>query len=228
MNRVSAKERLLGFFFPPRCPICRKVISSSDPLCPECRRKKPEEAFRRVYSLPGSGVMGFRTAAPMSFEGAYRNAIHRLKFRGKRGLSEPIGRLMAEAAELQETFDYVVWVPLSRKGKRRRGYDQSELLAKSAARALGIPVLPVLEKTRETKTQHELSRKEREKNVTDCYEVNPKYSKNIRGKNLLLVDDIITTGATLQECAFVLYEAGAGIICGLCAADAVKTQVEPQ
>ena len=126
---------------------------------------------------------------------------------------------MAETArQTGQSFDGVAWVPMTKAKKRKRGYDQSELLAREAAKTLGLPCLPLLEKRKETETQHQLS------NVKNSYEARPE----ARGKALLLVDDIVTTGATLRECAKALYEAGAARVTGLCAADcaAVRTEEE--
>lgn len=227
MRSVKIKERLLEVLFPPRCLVCRRVVSPGEKFCRDCSWKLPKEPFLRVFSLPGSGQTGFRTAAPLGYDGGFRKTIHRLKFRGKRGLAGPIGRLMAEtAAHFREPFDCVAWVPMSKKKKRRRGYDQSELLARSAAETLGLPVFALLEKVRETKTQHKLSRREREKNVKGCYGVSKDFSESVPGKNILLIDDIVTTGATLRECASMLYRAGAGTVCGLCAADARREREE--
>ena len=148
-----------------------------------------------------------------------------LSFGEKRAFPSPWEKLLAETArQTGQSFDGVAWVPMTKAKKRKRGYDQSELLAREAAKTLGLPCLPLLEKRKETETQHQLPRRQRLSNVKNSYEARPE----ARGKALLLVDDIVTTGATLRECAKALYEAGAARVTGLCAADcaAVRTEEE--
>lgn len=203
--------------FPARCLVCRELTGPGMLLCAACRKEQPERPLERRFSLPGSGASGFRALAPMPYRGGFRKTLYRFKFGGAKGLAKPLGRLMAQSAAGFETgFDAVAWVPMTAKKRRRRGYDQSGMLAKAVAGALGIPCRPLLEKIRETDVQHELPRNERGKNVRGAYRAGP----GAAGKNILLVDDIVTTGATLKECASALYRAGAKTVCGLCAADA--------
>lgn len=210
-------ERLLSLLFPARCLLCGKVIPAGRFFCGACEKTVPKSPLSRRYDLPGAGAAGLLMAAPLPYAGGFRLTLHRLKFRGKRGLSRPIGRLMAETAEsLDRSFDAVVWVPMTKEKERERGYDQSRLLARETAKALGLPCLPLLEKVRETSVQHLLSKGERAKNVKGAF----RGSAEAAGKRLLLVDDILTTGATLRECARALYAAGAAEITGLCAAEA--------
>ena len=107
-------------------------------------------------------------------------------------------------------------MPLSRGSRKKRGYDQSRLLATAVAKSLGLPLLDVLEKARETQIQHQLGREERAQNVRGAYRA----TGPVDGRTLLLIDDIVTTGATLTECAGALYRAGARAVGSLCAADA--------
>jgi len=216
-------ERLLCLLFPARCLLCGKIISAEESFCKSCIKDVPESPCERRFSLPGSGAGGFRTVSPMLYQGGFRKTLYRYKFRGQKALAKPLGRLMAQTVQKTGAdFDVVVWVPMTKKKKRERGYDQSELLARAVAGVLEIPCLPLLEKVRETGTQHELSRKGRIKNVKNAYRAGPE----AEGKSLLLVDDIITTGSTLAECAGELYKAGAKSVLGLCAADAQIVRTE--
>ncbi len=210
-------ERLLCLLFPARCLLCGDLVPPGEAFCESCRRDVPEVPCERRYSLPEAGAGGFRVLSPFAYEGGCQEALGQLKFQNYRALAKPLGRLMAETAlDLDGIFDGVTWTPMTRKGKRRRGYNQSELLARTVAKALDLPCLPLLEKARETRVQHTLSREERLKNVEGAYRAKPEAA----GKSLLLVDDIVTTGATQRECARALYRAGAGKVAGLCAADA--------
>ena len=160
-------------------------------------------------------------AALLPYEGEFRHTLYRLKFQEEWGLAKSLGQLMAQTVpEGEAPFDGVVWVPMSSKKLRQRGYNQSELLAWALANELGLPAWELLSQVRETQTQHTLTRVQRADNVRDAYRA----GKAALGKRLLLVDDIVTTGATLRACSLALYQAGARQVCGVCAA---STLVEP-
>lgn len=221
--RAGLSERLLNLLFPARCLLCGTVVPAGKSFCRDCAKELPETPFQRRISLPGAGAEGFRIVSPLSYAGGFRKTLYRYKFRGERALAKPLGQLMAEAVRKSgESFEAVRWVPITKNKTRQRGYDQSELLAKSVAKALGAPCLPLLEKMRETETQHELSRKKRAQNVKNAYGA----ASGTAGKEVLLVDDIVTTGSTLKECAGTLYKAGAKRVLGLCVADAREIKME--
>ncbi len=226
MNGKSAGpgEWILNLFFPARCLFCGTLLPPGHCVCEDCRKEHlSKPPLVRRYSLPGAGAEGFSVVSATVYEGGFRKTLYRFKFRGEKGLSRPLGKLLAETAEQTgQSFQAVTWVPMTKTKKRKRGYDQSELLAKAAAKALELPCLPLLEKARETETQHQLPRRQRLSNVKHAYEAKPE----CRGKAVLLVDDIVTTGATLRECASALYEAGAVRVAGLCAADATAVKTE--
>lgn len=213
--RAGLGERLWNLLFPARCLLCGEPVPPGESFCPDCRRDVPEKPWERRYSVPGSAE-GLLVLSPLLYEGGCREAVHRFKFRGERALAKPFGRAMAQAVRCLGPFDAAAWVPMTEAGRRKRGYDQSRLLAEAAAGALGIPCLSLLEKTRETGIQHELSRRGREENVKNAYRA----VRRADGMTVLLVDDIVTTGSTLRECAGALYRAGAKRVVGLCAADA--------
>ncbi|RKJ40968.1 ComF family protein [Acutalibacter sp. 1XD8-33] len=216
---VSWTSRLLGLLFPSHCLLCGKNVRPGELFCPDCAASPPQSPCRRVISLPDGGEMP--VLSPFPYEEGYRNTLHEFKFRGRTSLAQPLGFLMAqEAREFPNAFSGVVFVPLHKTGRRKRGYDQSRLLAEAMAWELGLPVTAALEKIRLTQTQHELNPGEREKNVLGAYAV--KKGADIDGRHLLLVDDIVTTGNTLRQCAQELFAAGARSVCAVCAADADK------
>lgn len=222
MKPIGLGERLLCLLFPARCILCGKLIYPEEIFCPRCQKELPREPYRREYEK-------LSVVSPLLYAGEARKAMHRLKFQGERDLARPMGRLLAQTAEEGlPPVDGVVWAPMSETKKRERGYDQSELLAKSAAKALGVPCLPVLRKVRETGIQHELSRDGREENVKNAYGVRKSLVAGVKGRRLLLIDDIVTTGATLRECAKALYDAGAESVAAVCVADASKTKREEE
>lgn len=162
---------------------------------------------------PGGALL---VAAPLPYEGGFRDTLHRLKFWEEWGIATPLGQLMGETARsLPGKFTLVTCVPMSSKKLRKRGYNQSALLAKAVAKELGLPFREALSQVREIEIQHTLTRPQRADNVREAYRGN----RLAREQEILLVDDIVTTGATLRACAQELYQAGAKSVSALCAAN---------
>jgi ComF family protein len=158
-----------------------------------------------------------RLVAVAEFEGSAREAVHTLKFNGRSAIAGMMGRLMAEASQNADV-DVIVPVPLHRARLRERGYDQSALLARSVAKSLARPCRPLaLRRCRPTLQQASLPAHERRRNVAGAFEPGDTWN----GEAILLLDDVTTTGATLDEAAAALRKAGAGQITGLVFALAV-------
>ncbi len=135
-----------------------------------------------------------------------RHAIHQFKFNGKVGLDRPLGKLLEQAIDADLHIDLLVPVPLQRKRLRQRSYNQALLLAREVARIRKMTVAnDLLVKIRETESQQGLSAKERVKNLQGSF----KLQKNLSGQKVLLIDDVMTTGATVAACSRVLIEGGA-------------------
>lgn len=198
--------RLLDVLFPPKCAFCGRVMD--DPrqeICPRCISSLPwnRQPPRKIDFVRGA-------SAPLFYEGDVRQAMLRYKFNGVPARGWVFGRLIAEDLQKRDLtdFDRVTWVPLSRRRHRRRGYDQARLLAESAAEVLGLEAVPLLKKIRHTPAQSGIAAAEaRRANVSGCYVVPA--PAEAAGKRILLIDDIITTGATISECARMLMLAGA-------------------
>lgn len=215
---------VLDLLFPPRCVVCRRVgewlcrdcvpgfprlVGSlcahcsvpvrDGPLCPDCRR----------FPLRLEGV---RSVAP--FQGPARAAVHFLKYRRALRLAEPLGALMAQCWEAQGIpVDLIIPVPLHPSRFRTRGYNQAALLAHSVGRRLGLPVdEEALIKVRATKAQMSLRMEERRANVQGAFVAR---GERVQGRRILLVDDVCTTGSTLEACADALRIGGAREIWGL-------------
>ena len=207
-DRLDRLQRdLLDFFFPRHCPFCGRIVGK-ELLCGTCEKALPY--CREVRT----GSFG-RCAAPLYYEGAVREAILAFKFKGKLGAMDCFGRMMAETAaeHFSGAFDAITWVPVSRERLRKRGYDQARLLAASVCVDWHVAPQETLRKTVDNPAQSGLSdAAERRANVLGVYEaVHP---DEIRGKRFLLIDDVLTTGSTLAECARVLREAGAAdVLC---------------
>lgn len=203
----KAQRGLLDFFFPRRCPFCGRVAGRAL-LCPKCETDLPR--CDRVRT----GAFG-ECAAPLYYEGSVRDAILAFKFKGRIEHLNCFGALMAEkAAEVYaDRFDAVTWVPVSKKRLKKRGFDQARMLCASLCVDWHIDPQETLRKTGDNPPQSGIDDPAtRRANVLDMYE--PVSPENIAGKRFLLIDDIVTTGATLAECVRVLKAAGAAdVVC---------------
>lgn len=200
---------LLDLLYPPRCPFCgRPLERGEEGMCALCAQSLP-----RVDS-PGRTVEGCAAClAPLRYRDEVREGMHRYKFNGGSVHAKLFGRLMAPCLE-GHPADLVTWVPLRPEKKRDRGYDQAELLARRVGELAGIPVGPTLEKARATGTQSQLQEEaDRRANVAGAYRALP--GTELTGLRVVLVDDVLTTGATMAECAACLRQAGAAEVTGL-------------
>lgn len=212
-------ESILNLLFPPKCPFCGKVLDTPG-ICPACEKDLPwTEGDNSLRQAPG----GLRCAAPLWYEDKVREALLRFKFQGAAAASEPLGALIVQCAAEQFSgeFDTVTWVPVSRKRLRKRGYDQAELLAESACRLWDTEPVRLLHKMEDNPAQSGIQdAAARRANVLGVYEAAE--PEMIKGKRILLIDDICTTGATLSECVRVLKDAGAESVA--CAAVALTRE----
>lgn len=196
---------LADWFFPPKCILCRKVLTKEQTdLCPACRADVA--AFpEKTKTIPH--VKSW--FALWHYDSIVRKSIIRFKFQKATVYAESYGRLLAMYLLTHDKdFDLITWVPVSAMRKRERGYDQTELIAKHVGLALGIQPTQLLKKVRHNRPQSGIrGYAMRKANVLGAYQAaNP---EAIAGKRILLLDDIITTGATVSECARVLLTAGA-------------------
>lgn len=200
---------MLSVFFPNRCPYCGKVIYYGMTECENCSEE--------LYGIPKKTVTaaGISCMAPFAYQARVRDSLIDFKFKGNAFNARSYAKAICYAIEydgLLDGFDIITFVPLSKKRKNERGFDQSELTAKYVGELLDKTVKALLRKTRQNKNQHELNVSERIMNVKGVYTaVNTEWIEN---KNILLIDDIATTGNTLSECCRVLKEHGANrVIC---------------
>ena len=193
-------------FFPPKCVLCKKVLSKEETdLCHDCREHQPvytEHKIKLSFLAQWTGLWYYKENV--------RSSILRYKFYGRRSYGQSFGRLLAMKLQKDawDDTDALSWIPISRQRKFTRGYDQTELLAKAAAEELGLEAVPTLRKIRNTKPQSTMGdAAHRRANILGAYEViDPVF---IKGKRILLLDDIITTGVTASEAARMLLTAGA-------------------
>lgn len=196
----------LDLLFPRKCVLCQRILSRrEESLCAACRAEIEPRPMGK-HKLPHIA----RWYALWDYEGKVPESIHRFKFRAHPGYAQEYAKLLAQQLEDLEfpEPDYISWVPISAKRRRNRGYDQAQLLAKHLSNEVDIPFVRVLNKTVNNPPQSTIrGEAQRRANVLGAYSIDdPEY---VIGKKLLLLDDVLTTGATAGECARVLLTAGA-------------------
>lgn len=195
-------------FTPPLCDVCGdplpswRVISVERAECPRCRRT--------AHQITRSRAIG-------EYDGPLRAIVHALKYDGRRSLGRPLAALLSQhGASVLDGADVAVPVPLHRSRKRARGFNQAEEIA----RHLAVPAANVLKRVRPTASQTDLPAAERHANVRNAFVLGRR--ADVAGLVVVLVDDVSTTGATLESCARVLVDAGAREVRALTAARVVS------
>ncbi len=220
---------LFSLLFPDDCRICGQPLRdiSRVPVCQAClSAPKPfvAEHFCSVCGTPFAnafpldeegrcaicrlGTRGFDAVYCFGgYEGVLRELVHLLKFGGVRTLARPMGRYLSAVLPREERFDAIVPMPLHWRRRWQRGFNQAELLSLELARCTGIPVRRLVRRTRPTAQQAGLSNARRRSNVTGAFAV--RRGTSLKGLRILLVDDVMTTGATAAACSLALKRAGA-------------------
>jgi ComF family protein len=212
---------ILDFFLPLHCAACGKTIASGAgfvcPICLDNLKRLPPEIltieFNKKFAEAGY-VTGY-WAPYMFFQSTgIQNIVHQFKYNKKFRVAQSMGVLIGNLFKREAVSfpaDNIIPVPLFRTKKAQRGYNQSEYIAGGLHEALGIPILSsALKRIRNTRTQTGLDIEKRKENMEGAFKI--RNIKAISGKNIILVDDVVTTGATINECAKMLKEAGAGYI----------------
>jgi competence protein ComFC len=219
------KGAALDFLFPPYCvgcgregaflcPACRQSLPRiTPPICPRCGRPQPGGILCPDCAHWPAAIDGIRS--PFRFEGTMRKAIHQLKYQNLRALAMPLAEMLQEyLAASPLDVDVLVPVPLHRKRLRERGYNQARLLAQALGKLINIPVVDdVLARRRHTPPQARTANiAERTQNIADAFACR---GNSLRGRRVLLIDDVATSGTTLNACATVLKAGGAAEVWGL-------------
>jgi competence protein ComFC len=228
LAKVEPLRALISLFYPPVCVVCAADVASEKYLCPECEEKAPRIkppfcdkcseqfvgaitgnfscancAHRRLYF--DAAVSCYRS------RGIVRRLVHQFKygrqFHLRHALADWLGETLHDPRLRDRRFDIIVPVPLHPARERERGFNQAELLALLLSDKTAIPVRSALERIRYTTTQTAFDRAERMENLRDAFRLREKM--HVRDLRVLLIDDVLTTGSTLSECARVLRKAGA-------------------
>ena len=228
----STVEGLLDLIYPPRCLVCQtfgphylctsclsQIERVSRPYCPRCGHAMPTFRCRDCWGR----VRSFTTArAAGTYSGVLRQAIHEFKYGGGRMLAHPLALLLHRYLTTAADFpwrraDCVVPVPIHPARRRVRGYNQGELLADQLCEMIGLPLVrDAVIRRFHTRPQVELSGEQRRSNVKDAFRVIQ--PAELKGKTVLLVDDVGTTGSTVHECSLALLRAGVYRVYVICLA----------
>jgi len=224
----SLSQHLLDTLFPPQCAGCKRgghILCSSciaqiqplpPPLCQHCSTPlSPNGACRTCYyhrlNLSGLRAVGV-------FQEPLRSYIHALKYRGNTRLAQPLGNLLAQAYMVHAMqADMIVPVPLHSEREQQRGYNHACLLAQACSSALGVSLhTDLLTRQRATLAQVDLNPRDRQQNVAGAFVCTPTFATGaLLKRRILIIDDVSTTGSTLEACAAPLFAAGAMTVWGL-------------
>jgi len=225
------KDDILDLVYPQSCSICRKPLGRGEkdvcegcwktlailpaPFCPYCKSFLEDEGtvfeHRCVYLSKPEDRKIFTARSLGTFDDYYQKLIHRFKYDKKIPLGKRLAQSLGQIVAQDEDFascDLVIPVPLHRARHRERGFNQSEILAEGVSQAINLPLVKdILKRKKNTKDQTYLNAQQRTENVRDAFMVIQ--PERINERDVILVDDVITTGATLNECARMLQKAGA-------------------
>lgn len=222
------------FLFPSNitCFICGdEVVESEFCLCPKCEKNLPKvgkhclkcgspirsdsnfcltcKSSKRYFDFARS---------PLIYKDGIAHAIQGLKYENRKHLAAPLAKIMeTEFFKMKEkigNFDLIVPIPLSKERFKKRGYNQAELLALELSKLVDVPVESnCVSRVKDTVSQTKLSFKERQENLEGAFKIESK--EKVKGKTILLIDDVLTTGSTISHCAEILKKAGAKVVCAL-------------
>jgi len=219
---------IFDFFLPRICPGCNKKLSIEEkPVCADCLSSiliADEDRLQAEYNRNfGSSkvISDFYAKYVFETDKTLQQIIHALKYKKQFKLGVFLGELIAEGIKMKGwQIDLIVPIPIHHLKKAERGYNQSDYLAKGLSKSLNIPFsVNSIKRIKYTDSQTKLKMKERALNVSNAFKVG--HAKKVSGKNILIVDDVCTTGATLLECGISLYKVGASSVyaCSVAVAD---------
>ena len=227
MGRKRGVNAFLDWLFPPRCPICDKIIKNDEKICTNCKKElkwikepkcfrcgKPvEEEQEYCYDCRKQEFHYQQGFSLWLYEGAAKQSVTAFKYKGRQEYAAFYGEELVRAygKKLKDlNINVIIPVPIHKERERLRGYNQAELIARELSKALQIPLeAKALLRVRSTKPQKQLNYKERQRNLEKAFQCKPIPCKKRKLGNVLLVDDIYTTGSTIEACTKSLLAAGA-------------------
>jgi ComF family protein len=213
-------DPLLDFVYPPVCYVCRRDVLNGEKVCAECwqhlpaiNATHPSWIETREKLLADGIVKDFLTCYLFEKEGTLQEIVHLLKYGGVKSVGVMLGRELGKRMQIHEHFRSVsglLPIPLHSAKERERGYNQCYHICQGISDVTGIPIDPsLIARVRHTESQTHLTIQQRRENVDGAFDVRKKHRGAIVGKTFILVDDVITTGATVTACARVLAQHGA-------------------
>ncbi len=229
-NKISLGEKFIRFLYPPKCIFCSCLldIAVEVEICEECHKKISFMHEERYCTLKGFEYESSwdDVVCACEYEGIIKEAVMRFKFFDKPSYCRAIGSIVTEKLKnslLSNCYDMIMSVPLHKKKKALRGYNQSLLVSRVISTKTGIPERSeLIKRIKDTKSQSTLSRENRYFNTRDAFKITD--TNEVKDKNILIFDDILTTGYTLNECSRVLKEAGARTVTAVVIASPVSKQ----
>ncbi|MBI1807447.1 MAG: ComF family protein [Ignavibacteria bacterium] len=217
----SVLNPIRDFIYPPICFTCNQLLQDDEMrICRACwnsfAKMNPSHPtwveIKGKFEAEGV-VQDILSCFLFEKEGKLQDVVHLLKYRGMKSLGERLGLEIGERIVSDPIFsraDYLIPVPLHKLKRRERGYNQSEHICKGIATVTNIPThTALIKRLKYTESQTQLNIDQRKENVGNAFEINPKCRPNIEGKSFILVDDVITTGSTINACARILVANGA-------------------
>lgn len=216
MSGISAINAFARLFYPVTCASCGDALVGGEcQICTICQLSLPVTGYHELSDNPMDNLLKLRLRIDFISSFLYydqglstQNLLHSIKYKGNKLLATHLGELYGNDIKgcFEHPLDAIIPVPLHKRKLRERGYNQSEYWANGLAKSLAIPVDHSLSRIQYTTTQTKKTRTERIKNVEGAFKVlKPEL---LKGKSILLVDDVITTGATLEACGAALWEVG--------------------
>jgi len=206
---------LLDFLYPPHCLLCYNSAPSKTPLlCNDCLHILPHTAVPLIPAQQCSSGIKYSfqySFAPFEYDEHLQKLIHNFKYRNMHSLSKPLGRMVGEILNKNshcKNIDVLVPVPLHPTRYRERGYNQSLCLSREIGRHTDLPIISPLKRIRYTKKQATYNREQRLTNLKNAFALKRSFASVIEYKHVGLVDDVLTTGSTMNECAKILKKAG--------------------